>query len=149
MVRIPTNLSKTKSGTKSLKKQDSWSKIGTFFKNPMKIAKFIKLIGLTVYKNAVKKRNKAKKNWDSSKFWTKNQDCPSKSGTVGEYGSSAGWVDIFDEESFHERGDWVATCKKIFLWNFGQASNTTVLALHSTVLSCVKVFSHDSFLLTS
>ena len=48
----------------------------------MKIAKFIKLIGLIVYKK--KERDKAKKNQDSSKFWTKNQDCPSKSGTVGE-----------------------------------------------------------------
>ena len=26
-----------------------------------------------------------KKKRDSSKFWTKNQDCPSKSGTVGGY----------------------------------------------------------------
>ena len=33
---IPTNLSRTKSGTKSLKKRDFWSKIRTFFKNPMK-----------------------------------------------------------------------------------------------------------------
>ena len=32
-----------------------------------------------------------KKKWDSSKFWTKNQDCPSKSRTVGEY------VSICDE----------------------------------------------------
>ena len=29
---IPTNLSKAKSGTKSLKKQDFWFKIGTFYK---------------------------------------------------------------------------------------------------------------------
>ena len=29
---IPTNLSKTKSGTKSLKKRDYWSKIGTFLR---------------------------------------------------------------------------------------------------------------------
>ena len=29
---IPTNLSKTKSGTKSLKKRDFWSKIGTFLR---------------------------------------------------------------------------------------------------------------------
>ena len=49
----------------------------------MKLAKFI---GILVYKNTVKKRDKVKKNRDSSKFWTKNQDCPSKNGTVGEYG---------------------------------------------------------------
>ena len=29
---IPTNLSKTKIGTKSLKKRDFWSKIGTFLR---------------------------------------------------------------------------------------------------------------------
>ena len=28
---------------------------------------------------------KISKKWDSSKFWSKNQDCPSKSGTVGRY----------------------------------------------------------------
>ena len=57
---IPTNLSKTKSGTKFLKKRDFWSKIRTFLKNPMKMAKFIKLIGLTVYKNAVKNAGQSK-----------------------------------------------------------------------------------------
>ena len=52
---IPTNLSKTKSGTKSLKKRDFWSKIGTFLRILQKLAKIIKLIGTTVHKNIAKK----------------------------------------------------------------------------------------------
>ena len=32
-----------------------------------------------------KKRDKVKKKWNSSKFWTKNRDCPSKSGIVKGY----------------------------------------------------------------
>ena len=38
-----------------------------------------------MYQNAIKKWDKAKKKQDSRKFLTKNQDCPSKSGTVGGY----------------------------------------------------------------
>ena len=38
-----------------------------------------------MYKNAIKKRDKAKKERDSRKFLTQNQDCPSKSETVGGY----------------------------------------------------------------
>ena len=40
-------------------------------------------------KNPVKKRDRVKKKWDSSKFWTKNQDSPSKRRTVREYESLA------------------------------------------------------------
>ena len=47
----------------------------------------VKLSSKLVPKKSVKKRDRVKKKWDSSKFWTKNQDCPSKSGTVGGYGN--------------------------------------------------------------
>ena len=55
----------------------------------MKIAKFIKfikLIGLIVYKNGVQKSGtKQRKIRTAVNFEPKNQDCPSKSRTVGEY----------------------------------------------------------------
>ena len=38
-----------------------------------------------VPKKAVKKRDRVMKKRDRGKFWTKNRDCPSKSGTVGGY----------------------------------------------------------------
>ena len=38
-----------------------------------------------VLKKAVKKWDRVMKKWDRGKFWTKNRDCPSKSGTVGGY----------------------------------------------------------------
>ena len=49
------------------------------------MAKAIKLRGKIMYKNVIKKQDKVKKKWDGRKFWTKNQDGPSKSGTVGGY----------------------------------------------------------------
>ena len=52
----------------------------------MKMAETINLRIKIMYKNAIKKWNKAKKKWESRKFGTRNQDCPSKSGTVGGYG---------------------------------------------------------------
>ena len=36
-------------------------------------------------KTSKKKWARVKKKRDSSKFWIKNRDCPSKSGTVGKY----------------------------------------------------------------
>ena len=48
----------------------------------MKIAKFI---GILVYKNTVKKQDKAKKNQESNKFEPKIRTVPFKKGTVGEY----------------------------------------------------------------
>ena len=39
-----------------------------------------------VPKTPVKKRDRVKKKLDSGKFWDKNRDCPSKSGTVRGYG---------------------------------------------------------------
>ena len=38
-----------------------------------------------VLKKLVKKRDRVMKKLDRGKFWTKNRDCPSKSGTVGGY----------------------------------------------------------------
>ena len=39
-----------------------------------------------VPKTPVKTRDRVKKKRDSGKFWDKNRDCPSKSGTVRGYG---------------------------------------------------------------
>ena len=60
---IPTNLFKTKSGTKSLKKQDLGSKIETFLRISQNI-----IIGTIVHKNITKKVGQSKKKWDSSKY---------------------------------------------------------------------------------
>ena len=49
----------------------------------------VKFSNKLVPKKSVKKWDRVKKKWDSSKFWTINQDCPSKSGTVGGYVSIA------------------------------------------------------------
>ena len=38
-----------------------------------------------VPKKPVKRRERVMKKWDRGKVWTKNQDCPSNSGTVGVY----------------------------------------------------------------
>ena len=54
---IPTNLSKTKSGTKSLKKQDFFCQNRDILKNLMIIAKIIKL---REHKNTAKKRDRVK-----------------------------------------------------------------------------------------
>ena len=45
----------------------------------------IKFSDKLVPKNQQKKWDRENKKRDSSKFWTKNRDCPSKSGTVGKY----------------------------------------------------------------
>ena len=45
----------------------------------------IKFSDKLVPKNQQKKWDGENKKWDSSKFWTKNRDCPSKSRTVGKY----------------------------------------------------------------
>ena len=76
-IHIPTNLSRTKSGTKSLKKRDFWSKIEIFSRILWKQSKIIKLSGKLIHKNTVKKWDKVKKKQDNSKLWTKNRDCPS------------------------------------------------------------------------
>ena len=72
-LHIPTNLSKTKSGTKSL---NFWSRSGTFSKLSSKLAYIIKFRGKIVCKNAEKKWDKVKKKWDSRKFSNKKWDCP-------------------------------------------------------------------------
>ena len=46
----------------------------------------IKLSDKLVPKNQYKKWDRENKKRNSSKFWTKNRDCPSKSGAVGKYG---------------------------------------------------------------
>ena len=43
-----------------------------------------KLVPKNRGKKSEKRRDRVKKKQDGGKFWTKNQDCPSKSGTVGE-----------------------------------------------------------------
>ena len=45
----------------------------------------VKFSNKLVPKKISKKWDRVKKKRDSSKFWTKNQDCPSKCGTVGGY----------------------------------------------------------------
>ena len=45
----------------------------------------IKFSDKLVPKKQQKKWDRENKKRDSSKFWTKNRDCPSKSGTVGKY----------------------------------------------------------------
>ena len=46
----------------------------------------IKFSDKLVPKNQYKKWDRENKKRNSSKFWTKNRDCPSKNGTVGKYG---------------------------------------------------------------
>ena len=45
----------------------------------------IKFSDKLVLKNKQKKWDIDNKKWDSSRFWTKNWDCPSKSGAIGKY----------------------------------------------------------------
>ena len=55
----------------------------------------IKFSDKLVPKNQQKKWDRENKKRDSSKFWTKNQDCPSKSGTVGKYAMIATFTALF------------------------------------------------------
>ena len=45
----------------------------------------VKFSNKLVTKKSEKKQDRVKKKLDRGKFWTKNQDCPSKRGTVGGY----------------------------------------------------------------
>ena len=65
---ILTNLSKTKNGTKSFKKRDFWSKIGTFLKFYKKIAKNYQVNRQTNAQKCCKKAGLSKEKRDSTKF---------------------------------------------------------------------------------
>ena len=57
----------------------------------------VKFSNKLVPKTSKKKWDRVKKKRDSSKFWTKNRECPSKSRTVGEYGTTEQYHDVIGE----------------------------------------------------
>ena len=75
----------------------------------------VKFSNKLVPKKSVKKRDRVKKKRDSSKFWTKNQDCPSKSGTVGKYETFMNFVVLEPPTKvfFTKFGHAIPTCDTI------------------------------------
>ena len=79
---LPTCV-KQKAGQTSIESGTLGLKVGHSYRfdinNRLKMVKFSNKL---VPKNSIKNNEgRVKKKWDSSKFWTKNWDCPSKRGS--------------------------------------------------------------------